>query len=163
MGLIDPDRDLVLERVVDVPVAAVWAAWTTPAHLMKWFTPAPWRIVACDVDLRPGGAFRTVMRGPEGEEVDSVGCYLEVHENQRLVFTDALGPEYRPNASAFMTAEITLQAEGTGTRYRAVVRHCDAEARKTHEDMGFHEGWGTSLDQLVELMQSLHTAQGELE
>ena len=42
MDSIDPELDLVLERVLDVPVEAVWAAWTTPEHLMKWFTPAPW-------------------------------------------------------------------------------------------------------------------------
>ena len=122
---------------------------------MKWFTPPPWRIVACDIDLRPGGVFRTLMKGPGGEEMDSTGCYLEVHEHQRLVFTDALGPDYRPKGEAFMTAEITMQAEGTGTRYRAVARHGDAEARRSHEEMGFHEGWGTALDQLVALMRSL--------
>lgn len=155
MNRIDPELDLVLERVVNVPVEAVWAAWTTPAHLMKWFTPPPWKTVACDIDLRPGGIFRTVMQGPEGEEVDSAGCYLEVRKNECLVFTDALGPDYRPKESPFMTAEIWMTAEGSGTRYRAVARHCDAKARQAHEEMGFHEGWGTALDQLVEVARSL--------
>ena len=147
---IDPELDLVLERVVDVPVQAVWAAWTTPEHLMQWFTPRPWQTVACDIDLRPGGVFRTVMRGPDGEESDSTGCYLEVQEERRLVFTDALGPGWRPQPNPFMTAEITLMPEGDKTRYRAVVRHCDAEGRSSHEKMGFLDGWGTALDQLVE-------------
>ena len=155
MSTIDPELDLVLERVVNVPVSAVWEAWTTPRHLMRWFTPPPWRTVACDIDLRPGGVFRTVMEGPEGKEVDSVGCYLEVLENEKLVFTDALGPGYRPKGNAFMTAEITMRAEGSGTRSRAVARHCDAETRRSHEEMGFHDGWGTALDQLVELMTSV--------
>jgi uncharacterized protein YndB with AHSA1/START domain len=155
MDPIDPELDLALERVVDVPVKAVWAAWTTPRHLMKWFTPPPWKTVACDIDLRPGGVFRTVMRGPEGEEVDSAGCYLEVVENERLVFTDALGPGYRPKDKPFMTAVVTLQAEGSRTRYRAVAKHCDSATRRSHEEMGFHDGWGTALDQLVEVAKSI--------
>ncbi|MDX1396449.1 MAG: SRPBCC family protein [Gemmatimonadota bacterium] len=148
---IDPELDLVLERVVPVPVEAVWTAWTNPEHLVKWFTPRPWSTVDCEIDLRPGGIFRTVMRGPDGEESDNTGCYLEVVENERLVFTDALGPDYRPRADPFMTAEIILAPEGDGTRYVAIARHRDPAQRKAHEEMGFHQGWGTALDQLVEV------------
>ena len=161
MDPFDPELDLVLERIVDVPVEAVWAAWTTPQHLMKWFTPPPWKTVACDIDLQPGGVFRTVMRGPDGEEVDSAGCYLEVAENERLVFTDALGPGYRPKDTPFVTAVITMKAEGSGTRYRAVAKHCDAATRQSHEEMGFHDGWGTALDQLVQLAKSLLPSRSE--
>jgi uncharacterized protein YndB with AHSA1/START domain len=56
----DPRLDLVLERVVDVAPELVWAAWTVPAHVKKWFTPAPWKTVDCEIDLRPGGIFRTL-------------------------------------------------------------------------------------------------------
>ena len=59
---IDPKLDLILEREIDVPPELVWRAWTEPQHLMKWFTPAPWKTVECEIDLRPGGIFRTVMR-----------------------------------------------------------------------------------------------------
>jgi activator of Hsp90 ATPase-like protein len=74
----DPRLDLLLERVVDVPPELVWAAWTTPEHVKKWFTPAPWTTVDCEIDLRPGGIFRFVMRSPEGQEFPNVGCYLEI-------------------------------------------------------------------------------------
>ena len=69
----DPKLDLVLERVVDVPPNLVWAVWTTPEYVKQWFTPAPWRTVDCEIDLRPGGVFRTVMRSPEGQEFPNVG------------------------------------------------------------------------------------------
>jgi uncharacterized protein YndB with AHSA1/START domain len=72
----DPTRDLVLERTLDVPPERVWAAWTQPELLKQWFTPAPWQTVDAEVELRPGGAFRTVMRSPEGEEFDNTGCIL---------------------------------------------------------------------------------------
>src|SRR6185437_9938495 len=90
--------DLVLERVVDVPRDLVCAAWTKPEHIKKWFTPAPWTTVDCEIDLRPGGLFRTVMRSPEGQDFPNTGCYLEVIENRKLVWTDALEPGYRPVA-----------------------------------------------------------------
>jgi len=154
---IDPELDLVLERVVDVRPELVWKAWTQPEHLVRWFTPAPWTTSACEIDLRPGGIFRTVMRAPNGEEHDNVGCYLEVVENERLVWTDALGPGYRPFAGAhgcglgsFLTAMLLLEPAGDGgTRYVAIAIHADPEGRKRHEEMGFHQGWGTALDQLV--------------
>lgn len=148
---IDPDLDLVLERVVPVRPELVWRAWTEPEHLLKWFTPKPWETVACEIDLRPGGLFTTTMRSPEGETMPpSPGCFLEVVPHRRLVFTDALGPGYRPNPEPFMTAFILLAPEGAGTRYVAIAKHADASRRRQHEDMGFEHGWGTALDQLVQ-------------
>lgn len=145
----DPRLDLVLERVIDVPPELVWAAWTRPEQLKAWFTPRPWTTVDCEIDLRPGGIFRTVMRSPEGEDHPSVGCYLEVVENERLVWTDTLGPRWRPAEEPFMTAVITLEPHGGGTRYTAIAMHRDEAGRSKHEEMGFHEGWGQALDQLV--------------
>ncbi len=145
----DPDLDLVLERTIDVPPERVWAAWTQPEHMRHWFTPAPWTLADCEVDLRPGGMFRTVMRGPDGEEHASDGCYLDVRPNRRLAWTDALLPGYRPAAEPFLTAIISMEPHGTGTRYVALALHRNVADRKRHEEMGFHEGWGTVLDQLV--------------
>lgn len=153
---IDPKLDLVLERVVDVPPELVWAAWTVPEHVCKWFTPAPWTTPHCEIDLRPGGAFRTIMKSPEGQEIDNVGCYLEVVPNERLVWTDALLPGYRPAENGgFFTAILSLEPHGDGTRYVAVAKHRDEKGRKEHEEMGFHEGWATALDQLVALCKTM--------
>ena len=149
----DPKLDLVLERVVDVPPNLVWAAWTTPEYLKQWFTPAPWQTVDCEIDLRPGGVFRTVMRSPEGQEFPHLGCYLEVIENEKLVWTAALKPGYRPQNSAegipLFTAVILLEPHGAGTKYTAIAIHGDEEGAKTHAKMGFDDGWGRALDQLV--------------
>jgi uncharacterized protein YndB with AHSA1/START domain len=159
----NPKLDLVLERVVDVPRELVWAAWTQPEHIKKWFTPAPWKTVDCEIDLRPGGIFRTTMRSPEGQEFPSAGCYLEVVPNEKLVWTSALGPGYRPATKGaatgcdelLFTAIITLESEGSGTRYRAVAIHGDEATTRKHAEMGFYEGWGAALDQLVALAKTL--------
>lgn len=156
--VMDPKLDLVLERVVDVPPELVWAAWTQPEHLKKWFTPAPWTTVECEIDLRPGGLFRTVMLSPEGQRFPNVGCYLDIVPQRKLVWTDALEAGFRPSRHAAhlpfrFTAAITLAPQGKGTKYTATVMHSDAASRDQHEAMGFHTGWGQVLDQLVELMK----------
>jgi uncharacterized protein YndB with AHSA1/START domain len=151
----DPKLDLVLERVVDVPRALAWEAWTKPEHLKKWFTPAPWTIAACEVDLRPGGLFRVDMRSPDGRESSDIrGCYLDVVPQERLVWTDALTAGYRPAVKPFITAIVTFATEGNGTRYKAVVLHGSEDDRKRHEEMGFFDGWGTVLDQMVALIKT---------
>jgi len=148
-------HELVLTRIVDLPRELIWRAWTEPEHLVKWFTPAPWQTVHCEIDLKPGGKFRTIMRGPDGQEFDNSGCWLEVVKPERLVWTDALLPGYWPAPNPFMTAILTLEQQGAGTRYTARALHKDAAGRQKHEDMGFHSGWGKALDQLVEHMRTV--------
>lgn len=103
------------------------------------------------------------MRSPEGQEFDGgAGCYLEVVENEKLVWTNALEPGFRPAtpsdgagcADIVFTAIITLEPHGTGTKYTATAIHRDEAGRETHKQMGFHEGWGKALDQLVALAKS---------
>ena len=142
----------MLERVLDVPPETVWRAWTEPRLLEKWFCPRPWMAAECEIDLRPGGTFHTVLPGPDGTTLDNPGCYLEVVPNRRLVFTTALGPGYRPQDHYIpFTAIITLEPKGKGTRYHVLARHKDEATAKQHVEMGFHEGWSKALDQLVEM------------
>jgi uncharacterized protein YndB with AHSA1/START domain len=151
----DPKLDLVLEREIDVPANLVWTAWTQPEHLKNWFAPAPWTITECEIDLRPGGMLRFVMRSPEGQDYPNIGCYLEVVPKERLVWTDALLPGYRPSAEPFFTAVVTMEPRGSGTLYRAIAIHRDEETRTKHEQMGFLEGWGMVLDQMIAYVKAM--------
>lgn len=162
---INPELDLVLERVVDVPREKIWAAWTQPEQLKQWFCPLPWKTVACEIDLRPGGKFSSTMQSPEGQNFPNVGCYLEVIPNQKLSWTNVLEAGFRPArqpepspdhecAELLMTAIILLEAQGNGTKYTAIALHPDQESRKRHEAMGFHEGWSTCLDQMVAMIKN---------
>lgn len=149
--------DLVLDRVAEISPSAIWKAWTTPELFPEWFCPPPWKVVEARLDLRPGGLLYTRMKGPEeGQEFDNVGCFLEVIPERRLVWTSALGPDFRPtphNPHGFkMTAVIELEPVESGTRYRVTVLHADEESRSRHAAMGFETGWSLALDQLVKLM-----------
>jgi uncharacterized protein YndB with AHSA1/START domain len=115
---------------------------------MQWFTPAPWKTVKAELDLRPGGANLIVMRGPDGQEFPNRGVYLEVIKNQKLVFTDAYVKAWEPSAKPFMTVVLTFEDVGGKTKYNARVYHWTEADRETHEKMGFREGWGKATDQL---------------
>jgi len=158
----DPKLDLVLERVVDVPPSLVWDCWTMPKHIKKWFTPAPWKTVEAEVDLRPGGRLYFVMQSPEGQKFPNTGCYLEVVKNERLTWTNALLPGFRPASSGaatagdlVFTATIKLAKHGKGTKYTAIAMHRNPEDSDKHAKMGFQDGWGKALDQLVALAKKM--------
>lgn len=157
----NPELDLELVRDVPTSPALLWRCWTDPALLKQWFCPAPWEVTHVELELRPGGKFHTLMQGP-GEDGEIIsppsepGCVLEVVHERRLVLTDALGPGFRPKAEAFMTSYVLFDPlPGGGTRYRAVACHATVENRQAHLEMGFEEGWGAALDQLVALAATL--------
>ena len=155
----NPTLDLVLDRTIAVSPDKVWAAWTEPLLMVQWFTPAPWKTVAAEVDLRPGGRNCVTMESPEGEQFPNAGCYLVVEPNRLLVFTSIMTENFRPVAPSNgaedlpFTGRIELEsALGGGTRYRAIAMHADEAGCSRHREMGFEVGWGAALDQLVALM-----------
>lgn len=149
------DRELVLTRLIDAPREKLYRAWTEPELLKQWFAPLPWTTPRVEVDLRPGGTNFFVMRGPDGKEFPNRGVYLEVVENERLVFTDAYTKAWEPSEKPFMTVIVTFAEEVGKTRYPARVQHWTVADREAHERMGFHEGWGQCADQLAALVAKL--------
>ena len=142
LATLDLALDLVFERVVDVSPEQLWRGWTDPQMLKTWFTPAPWSTVDCEIDLRPGGIFRTVMRSPEGEEFDSSGCYLHIDKHRKLVWTNALLPGFRAAAvkpktsddcsDLIFTGIVSLETLANGTRYTA--KHSSRRLNGAHID-----------------------------
>ena len=155
--------DLSFTRLIHVPRHLVWRAWTEPALLKPWFCPLPWQTIDCEIDLRPGGIFRTTMQSPEGQKFPNAGCYLEVIPQTKLAWTNTLLPGFRPSlptatcgsdeVNFMFTATIELADHAGGTRYTATVIHADEVGCKKHAAMGFEGGWGTALDQLVAMIK----------
>ena len=152
---LDPERDLSFARTLNAPRSVLWECWTTPKHLMNFFVPRPHSLVACDIDLRVGGRFNTTMN-VDGAHIENTGVFLEIINGKRLVFTDGYSEGWVPAADPFMTAIIEFEDDGNGgTTYTAIARHRSSQARQTHEDMGFFDGWGTVVTQLEEYAQTL--------
>ncbi len=149
------DRELILTCTFDAPPEKVYRAWTEPELLKRWFAPRPVATPVAELDVRPGGASRIVMRGPDGQEYPCPGVYLEVVENRRLVMTDAFTTAWQPSAKPFMTTILTFEDDGGRTRYTARVLHWSAEDCDAHEKMGFHQGWSQAARQLAEVVATL--------
>lgn len=146
-------RHLVLTRTIDATPDKVYKAWTDPELLKQWFAPLPWTTPEAHLDVRVGGASRIVMRSPEGLDIPNPGTFLEVVENERLVFTDAYTGDWEPSEEPFLTVILTFEDRGGKTQYTARVRHWTVADREKHEQMGFHEGWTQCAEQLAALVE----------
>jgi uncharacterized protein YndB with AHSA1/START domain len=145
---LDPATDLSFTRTLAVPRRLVWECWTEARHIPHFFIPAPHKVTGVDIDLRVGGRFNTIF-DVDGNVMDNKGVYLDIVPQEKLVFTDAYTEGWKPAPEPFMTAMLILgDAPGGGTTYTAIARHRNPETRKTHEEMGFVDGWGTVVTQL---------------
>ena len=152
----NPELDLQLVLRTDISAEAIWRAWTEPALMIQWFTPAPYVTLEAEVDLRPGGIFRTVMQSPEGERIESEGCILAVDAPHSFIWTANLRSGFRPTSTDLaMTASIAVADHPNGGAiYTATCMHDTTETRNRHEEMGFGPGWTAAFDQLVALMRA---------
>lgn len=145
---LDATTDLSFTRHLRAPRALIWECWTSCEHIPQFFIPKPHRITACDIDVRVGGRFNTTFE-VEGTVMENTGVYLEVVPGEKLVFTDAYAEGWKPAPDPFLTSIILMEdAEDGGTTYTAIARHRSPEARDSHEQMGFFDGWGTVVTQL---------------
>jgi uncharacterized protein YndB with AHSA1/START domain len=146
-------HELSLTRLIDATPEQCFRAWI--ARLPDWWGPDGATTPLCDLELRPGGLMRTVMRGPDGNEYDMRGVFLEIDPPRRIVTTDAYAPGWQPTGKPFMTALASFVPEGGGTRFTATARHWTEEDKAAHEAMGFHQGWGQSADRFVAAAQAI--------
>jgi uncharacterized protein YndB with AHSA1/START domain len=155
---IDPKLDLVLERFIDAPRHLVWEALTKPEHLREWYMPKAWGVVAnCELDVRPGGMFSIDIATADGQAFPNLGCFLEVVPMERLSWTSMLFPGYRPAVfdDIPITAIVTMQTVGTGTRYVFTALHRDQGDLEKNKASGWQQGTEIALDQFVAHLMSM--------
>ena len=143
------DREIVLTRVFDAPRRLVFEAFTKPELLKRWFGPRGWSLVVCEVDLKVGGTFRFVLRGPDGKEMGMRGVYREIVPPERSVHTESFD-DY-PGESQ-VTAVFVEQAGKT--TLTATVLYPSQEVRDAVIKSGMEHGAAESYDRLAELLQS---------
>ena len=149
----DPKLDFAIERFIDAPTRLVWEALTKPEHLKEWYMPKAWgRVSRTEMDVRPGGIFRIDIALPDEKAVPNLGCFLDVVPMERLVWTSMLFPGYRPAVfdDIPITAIMTMQTEGTGTRYVFTALHRNEAEFDQNKTSGFYEGTEIAVDQFVE-------------
>ena len=154
---INPKLDLVLERFIDAPKRLVWEALTKPEHLKAWYMCKPMSVSDCEMDLRPGGTFSIEVATPDGQKFPNFGCFLDVVPMERIVWTSMLFAGYRPAVfdDIPITAIITVETVGTGTRYVFTALHRNEAEYESNKATGAHPGSAYVSDQFVEHVMSM--------
>lgn len=153
----NPDLDLVIERIIRAPRAIVWKAWTTPELFARWWIPEPYTCRVESFAPYAGGGFVTSMSENGSAFTPHMdAAFLVVDEAERLVFTNAVDSTLRPATPqpVPVTGEVTLADHVDGTLYRIVARHGDPGARARHDELGLAEGWGLVTGQLAGLVEN---------
>lgn len=145
------DREIVMTRVFNAPRRLVFDAWTRPELFVRWFGPRGWTVPLCEIDLRPGGSYRYVLRGPDGAEMGMRGVYREIVRPDRLVTTEVF--DDWPDNESVITALLTEQ-DGK-TTWTATVVYPSKEVRDAVIQSGMERGAAESLDRLSELLATM--------
>jgi len=138
------DREIVISRLINAPRTAVWEAWTKAEHLAQWWGPDGFSIPDCEVDFRVGGAFRMVMRGPDGTDYPFVNTYREITEPEQIVFTGTI--DEASGQELVTTVRFTETDGKTTITVRQTVPVVEAYAR------GQVQGWTETLARLDEFV-----------
>jgi uncharacterized protein YndB with AHSA1/START domain len=142
-------QELLLTRVFDAPRELVFKAWTDPKRVAQWWGPHRFTNPVCELDVRPGGAIRIHMRGPDGTVYPMSGVYQEVVEPERIVFTcAALDAAGRPLFEVLTT--VTFAEQGGKTKQTLHARVIKRTAEAAPYLKGLEAGWTQSLERLAE-------------
>lgn len=143
------DQEIVLTRVFNAPRRMVFDAFTKPELLKRWFGPRGWELVVCEIDLRVGGTFRFVLRGPDSRDMGMRGVYREITPPERSVHMESFD-DY-PGESQVTTVMVE---QGGRTTMTATVLYPSREVRDIVISTGMEHGAAESYDKLAELLES---------
>ncbi|GII93469.1 SRPBCC family protein [Sinosporangium siamense] len=143
------DDEIMLTRAFDAPATLVFDAWTKPELLKCWHGARGWNLVVCEVDLRVGGAWRFVSRGPDGTEMGIRGVYREVDAPRRLVHTEYYDEQWVAGESV-VTHEF-VERDG-GTTLVSIVRYPSREVRDLALKSPMERGLTESFARLDEVL-----------
>ena len=141
--------ELTITRLLDAPRNLVFKVWTQPEHMVRWLGPKGFTAPSCEIDLRPGGAWRACIRSAEGKDHRMQGVYREIAPPERLVFTFAWEEDGVPGHETLVT--ITFAEQGSKTLFTFhQATFASVESRDSH-----HGGWSSSFDRLADYLASL--------
>ena len=145
------DREIVVTRVIDAPRRLVFDAWTSPKHVPHWMLgPDGWTMPVCEIDLRPGGAYRFVWRNAEGVEMDIRGTYRCSTPPERLVSTESWGGDWPETHNTLVLSEA-----GGKTTLTVTVLYPSREARDAALATGMTGGMAQGYDRLETYLRTV--------
>jgi len=147
------DTEITLTRLFDAPRELVWEAMTKPEHVRRWWgcLDERYSVPVCEIDLRVGGTWRFVGRGPEGDFPAFFGEYLEIDRPGRLVYTEIFEPF--PDAASVVTQR--LDEEQGKTRLTVTARYDSRQTRDIVLGTGMEKGAAVSYDRLEDVVSAL--------
>jgi uncharacterized protein YndB with AHSA1/START domain len=148
------DREIVLARDFNAPRRLVFEVWTKPEHVIRWWAGCDdSTLTVCEIDFRVGGAWRYVVRGPDGQEYVFNGVYREIVVPERLVHTQIFDVEPYSNSEALVS--VIFEDLGGRTRMTETILHATKEARDAHLQSGMETGVSAALDRLETIAEGL--------
>ena len=141
------EREIVMTRAFDAPRRLVFDALTKPELLKRWFGPRGWSLVVCEADLKVGGAWRWVLRGPDGRDMGMRGVYQEITPPERLVSTESFDDYPGESLNTLILSE-----EDGKTRFTITVRYASQEIRDAVIKSGMEHGAAECYDKLAEML-----------
>jgi uncharacterized protein YndB with AHSA1/START domain len=141
------EREIVMTRILDAPRRLVFDALTKPELLRRWFGPRGWSLVVCEADLKVGGAWRWVLRGPDGREMGMRGAYQEITPPERLVSTESFDDYPGESLNTLILSE-----EDGKTTFTITVRYASQEIRDAVIKSGMEHGAAECYDKLAEML-----------
>jgi uncharacterized protein YndB with AHSA1/START domain len=147
------DLEIELSRVLNATPERVWEAWTRPEHVREWWGQKGSTMPICEIDLRPGGAWRFVEHAADGNEYPFRGEYVEVSPPARLVHTFIFDVEPFNARPALVT--VTFEDLGGRTRVTELTRFETTEDRDGMLQSGMESGAAESYERLDALLARL--------
>jgi uncharacterized protein YndB with AHSA1/START domain len=147
------DLEIAMTRVFDAPRHLVFDAMTRPEHVKRWFGCAEFALPVCEIDLRVGGAYRFVMRSPEGVESTLQGVYRDVERPERVVFTERFSMPGFTSEEYQVTS--TFAEHGGKTTLTTTILHRTRENRDGHLNSGIENGVAPAYDRLAEVVAAM--------
>lgn len=147
------ERDLIITRTINAPRELVFKAWTEPEHMALWWGPQGFTNPVCEMEVRPGGAVRIDMRGPDGTVYPMKGIFHEVVPQKRLVFTSSAFEDERGGPRLVTINTVTFTGMGSKTRITLQAGVVKSTPAVKGALAGMEEGWKQSFDRLDELLE----------
>jgi uncharacterized protein YndB with AHSA1/START domain len=147
---------IIMSRLLDAPRDKVWEALTRPEHVANWFGGHGFTNPVCEMDVRPGGEWRHVMRPPDGTEYPIHYIFLEVVKPERLVWEHADHGHLKPgDGPPTSRITVTLEARGSRTLWTMVAAFDSLASRDIAQNMGFAGTLAQGLERLLTVARSL--------